>query len=305
MSNLLVEYHTITPDYFHALGIRLLKGRGFTPADLQRAADLDKHYDRLPEGDYNLPKEESNAMIYPVVINETMAHDFWPNQNPLGQLFSQGSDNGPWKQVIGVVNDVRQWGLTHKPVPEAYDAFTGRGWLFVVLHTPRQPLSLATEVRRALAQVDPQLSLFSVRTMDQVIGENAQGQQFLSLLVGAFAALAVLLAAVGIYGVLSYLVTERTREIGIRMSLGASRRRVLSQVVLDGMRLAVIGFAVGLAGAAAAGRVLASLLHEVKPGDPAVFAATAGFLLLVAFGACYLPARRAARLDPMSALRYE
>jgi ABC-type antimicrobial peptide transport system permease subunit len=141
--------------------------------------------------------------------------------------------------------------------------------------------------------------------MDQVIGENAQGQQFLSLLVGSFAGLAVLLAAVGIYGVLSYAVTERTREIGIRMSLGASRGRVLGQVILEGMRLAVAGFAVGIAGALATGRVLASLLHEVKPGDPAIFAVTAGFLALVALAACYLPARRAARLDPMTALRYE
>ena len=141
--------------------------------------------------------------------------------------------------------------------------------------------------------------------MDQVIGENAQGEQFLSLLVGSFAGLAVLLAAVGIYGVLSYVVTERTREIGIRISLGASRGRVLGQVILEGMRLAVAGFAVGIAGALAAGRVLASLLHEVKPGDPAIFAATAGFLALVALLACYIPARRAARLDPMTALRYE
>ena len=114
--------------------------------------------------------------------------------------------------------------------------------------------------------------------MDQVIAENAQGQQFLSLLVGSFAGLAVLLAAVGIYGVLSYAVTERTREIGIRISLGASRARVLGQVILEGMRLAVVGFAVGIAGALAVGRVLASLLHEVKPGDPAIFALTAGFL---------------------------
>jgi putative ABC transport system permease protein len=132
-------------------------------------------------------------------------------------------------------------------------------------------LSLTAEVRRALAQTDASLPLFSVRSMDQVIGENAQGEQFLSLLVGSFAGLAVLLAAVGIYGVLSYAVTERTREIGIRMSLGASRGRVLGQVILEGMRLAVTGFAVGIAGALAAGRVLASLLHEVNPGDPAIF----------------------------------
>jgi len=243
-------------------------------------------------------------MFYPVLINQTMAHAFWPHSSPLGKMFTNG-DHGPWRQVVGVVGDVRQWGLTHKPVPEAYDPFTGTNGSFLVLHTSRQPLSLTADVRRVLAQMDPSLPLFSVRTMDQVIGEHAQGEQFLSLLVGSFAALAVLLAGVGIYGVLSYMVTERTREIGIRMSLGASRRRVLGQVILEGMRLAVVGFAIGIVGAVAAGRVLASLLHEVKPGDPAIFTVTAAFLVLVAFGACYLPARRAARLDPMTALRYE
>jgi len=304
MSNLLVEYHTITREYFHAMGVRLLEGRIFDPADVQHALALDARYEKLPEGGH-LPDNETNAMVYPAVINQAMARAFWPDRSPLGQMFSQGTDNGPWKQVIGVVNDVRQWGLTHKPVPEAYDPFTGDTDPFLVLHTSRQPLSLTPEVRRALARTDASLPLFSVRTMDQVIGENAQGQQFLSLLVGSFAGLAVLLAAVGIYGVLSYVVTERTREIGIRISLGASRGRVLGQVILEGMRLAMVGFAVGIAGALAAGRVLASLLHDVKPGDPAIFAATAGFLALVALAACYLPARRAARLDPMTALRYE
>jgi putative ABC transport system permease protein len=304
MSNLLVEYHTVSREYFHAMGVRLLEGRTFDPADVNRVQAINARFEKLPEGG-RPPDAEANAIVSPVVINEAMALAFWPKQSPLGQMFSQGSDHGPWKQVIGVVNDVRQWGLAHKPVPEAYEAYTGDSRPFLVLHTTRQPLSLTPEVRRALAQTDASLPLFSVRTMDQVIGENAQGQQFLSLLVGSFAGLAVLLAAVGIYGVLSYAVTERTREIGIRISLGAGRGRVLGQVILEGMRLALVGFAVGIVGALAVGRVLASLLHEVKPGDPAIFAVTAGFLALVALLACYLPARRAAHLDPMTALRYE
>jgi putative ABC transport system permease protein len=304
ISNLLVEAHSASSEYFRAMGVRFLEGRNFEPADVQRVLGLEAHWEKLPEGGH-LPDSEADAMVYPVIINQAMARAFWPNRSPLGQMFSQGSDHGPWRQVIGVVSDVRQWGLAHKPVPEAYQAFTGDQGMFLVLHTFRKPLSLTPEVRRALAQTDPSLPLFSVRSMDQVIGDNAQGQQFLSLLVGSFAGLAVLLAAVGIYGVLSYAVTERTREIGIRISLGAGRGRVLGQVILDGMRLAVVGFAVGIAGALAAGRVLASLLHEVKPGDPQIFAVTAGFLALVALLACYLPARRAARLDPMTALRYE
>jgi putative ABC transport system permease protein len=304
MSNLLVEYHTVSREYFHAMGVRLLEGRTFDPADVNRVQAINARFEKLPEGG-RPPDAEANAIVSPVVINEAMALAFWPKQSPLGQMFSQGSDHGPWKQVIGVVNDVRQWGLAHKPVPEAYEAYTGDSRPFLVLHTTRQPLSLTPEVRRALAQTDASLPLFSVRTMDQVIGENAQGQQFLSLLVGSFAGLAVLLAAVGIYGVLSYAVTERTREIGIRISLGAGRGRVLGQVILEGMRLTLVGFAVGIVGALAVGRVLASLLHEVKPGDPAIFAVTAGFLALVALLACYLPARRAAHLDPMTALRYE
>jgi putative ABC transport system permease protein len=303
-SNLLVERHNIGGDYFRAMGIRLLEGRLFDPADVQRAQELDAHYEKLPDAS-RLPDAETDAMVYPVVINQAMVRAFWPDRSPLGQMFSQGSDHGPWKQVIGVVNDVRQWGLAHKPVPEAYDSFTGDSRLFVVLYTSRQPSSLTPEVRRALAQTDASLPLFSVRTMSQVIDENAQGQQFLSLLVGSFAGLAVLLAAVGIYGVLSYMVTERTREIGIRISLGSSRGRVLGRVILDGMRLAVLGFAIGIAGAVAAGRVLASLLHEVKPRDPAIFVGTAAFLALVALLACYIPARRAARLNPMTALRHE
>jgi predicted permease len=305
MSNRLVEQHAVSPEYFRGLGIRLLQGRVFTDADIQTALEQDMRLNQFWKNNTMPPADQTNGVFFPCVINESMARFFWPNQSPIGKMFSQGSDNGPWKQVIGVVNDVRQWSLTQKPIPEAYEAFDGRSRQFLVLHTSLPPSSVTAEVRSALRQIDSTLPLYSVRSMDDVVAGQAQGQQFLSLLVGSFAGLAALLAAIGIYGVISYLVTQRTREIGIRMSLGAGRGRVLGEVLLEGMRLALLGLAVGIAGAFAVGRILASLLHEVKPGDPLIFAATAGLLAAVALLACSLPARRAARLDPMIALRYE
>jgi len=305
MSNQLVETHAVSPGYFRAMGIRILKGRDFTAADVQQAAALDAAQTPFWEKGHSPPADQTNRMIYPAVINESMARFFWKDRNPIGQSFSWGSGNGPWRHVVGVVNDVREWGLTQKAVPEAYDAFDGDSRMFLVLHTALPPSSLTPLVRRTLAQLDSNLPLFSVRTMDEVIGGQAHGERFLSSLVGSFAALALLLAAMGIYGVLSYAVTARTREIGIRMALGASHGRVLGNILGGGMRLVLLGFIGGAAGAYAGSKVLTSLLHEVKPGDPLVLIATAAFLGLVALAACYLPARRAASLDPMVALREE
>jgi len=304
-SNQLVEMHAASPDYFRAMGVSLLQGRVFTGADIRKALAYDMQLDPIWESNATPPADLTDGIVYPCVINESMARFFWPNESPLGKMFSQGSDHGPWRQVIGVVSDVREWSLTHKAVPEVYDPFDGRSRQFLVVHTSLPASAVTPEARRALAQVDASLPLYSIRSMDQVVASQAQGQEFLSMLVGSFAGLAVLLAAIGIYGVLSYLVTQRTREIGIRMSLGASRARVLGELLRDGMTLALLGLGAGAGGAFAAGRILASLLHEVKPGDPLIFAATALLLAAVALLACYLPARRAARLDPMKALRYE
>ena len=305
MSNQLVEMHAASPDYFRAMGVRLLQGRVFDAKDIQTALAYDMQLDPIWESNARPPADLTDGIVYPCVINESMARFFWPNESPLGKMFSQGSDHGPWKQVIGVVSDVREWSLTQKTVPEAYDPFNGRSRQFLVLHTSLPASAVTAQARRALAQVDASLPLYSIRSMDEVVAAQAQGQEFLSMLVGSFAGLAVLLAAIGIYGVLSYLVTQRTREIGIRMSLGASRARVLGELLREGMTLALLGLAAGAGGAFAAGRILASLLHEVKPGDPLIFLATALLLAAVALLACYLPARRAARLDPMKALRYE
>jgi putative ABC transport system permease protein len=307
MSGPLVEAHRVTPEYFPAMGIRLLKGRLFTPADAQHAMEMDARRTEAFEKGIRLPAGQRNLMVYPTVINETMARYFWPNEDPVGRMFAGGGgdENGPWRQVIGVVGDVRQWGLTEKTQPEAYDSLYAPRRVFLTLHAWVPPSSVTRAVRRALARLDSSLALYRERSMEDVVDDNSRGQRFLSSLVGSFAALAALLAAVGIYGVLSYVVTQRTREIGIRMSLGASRARVLGEVLREGMLLAFAGFALGIAGAIALGRVMESLLHDVKPRDPAIFAATAALLGVVTLLACYIPARRAARLDPMRALRYE
>jgi putative ABC transport system permease protein len=305
MSGPLVETHSVSPDYFRVMGVRLLQGRGFTPADTQAAMALDARMRPFWESGARPSAEQTNAIVYPSVINETMARHFWPTENPLGQMFSSGNQNGPWRQVIGVVSDVRQWGITHRPVPEAHEVIRSRSRVFLVLRTSMRPSSLTAPVRAVVAKLNPALPLFSVRTMDEVIDDNTQGQQFLSLLVGSFAGLAALLAAVGIYGVLSYSVTQRTREIGIRMSLGATQGRVLAEVLRQGMLLTAVGSAIGIAGAFAAGKILATLLSQVKPGDPSILVATTALLAVVALIACYLPARRAARLDPTNALRHE
>jgi putative ABC transport system permease protein len=307
MSGPLVENHAVTPDYFRAMGIPVLKGRVFAPADAQHAMELDARIRAAFARGARPPAAERNAMIYPAVINQTMARFFWPDEDPVGKMFARGfgDENGPWRQVIGVVGDVRQWGLTQKPRPEAYDPLYAPRRLFLTLHTSVAPLGVTPGVRRALAKIDSGLGLYRVRTMEDVVDDNSQSQRFLSSLVASFAALAGLLAAIGIYGVLSYAVTQRTREIGIRISLGASRSRVLTEVLRGGMLLAAVGVALGIAGALAAGRLMESLLHELKPRDPGIFAAAVALLTVVTLLACYIPARRAARLDPTRALRYE
>lgn len=307
MSGPLVESHRVTPEYFRAMGIPLVKGRLLTPEDVQHAIEMDSRRRAAWEKGAQLPAEQRNLMVYATVINSTMARTLWPDEDPVGRMFSGGGgdENGPWRQVVGVVGDVRQWGLTEKPRPEAYDSLTAPSRFFLTLHTSVAPSSIAPAVRRALTSIDPSLALYRERTIADVVDDNSKGQRFLSSLVGSFALLAALLAAIGIYGVLSYVVTQRTREIGIRMSLGATRSRVLADVLRQGMSLAIVGFGLGLAGAFAAGRVMESLLHEVKPRDPLIFLVTAAFLAAVTLLACLLPARRAARLDPLRALRYE
>jgi len=250
-----VEMHGITPGYFATMGIPLLAGRMLTEEDTDRALALDTVLSKNPTD-----SEIRNA-IYPVDIDRAMARMFWPGQNPIGQRFSYNG-NGPWLEVVGVVGDTRQWGLRVPPRPEEYQPFDGRlyGGAILVLHTALPPQSLVAGVRQQVAALDPDLPLFAIRTMEQLVAQRTASERTESLLVGLFAGLAALLAAVGIYGVMAYLVAQRTHEIGIRMALGAHRSDVLRLVVGRGLKLTLIGVAIGNAGALGLTRFLATLL---------------------------------------------
>jgi putative ABC transport system permease protein len=305
MSGPLVEFHSISPGYFRAFAVPLLKGRDFTEADMGQELQRDLKTSAIfKKAGSNPPSDEIGSIVYPVVINETMAKMFWPNQDPLGKMYSHGPTS-PWNEIVGVVGDVKQWGLAEPVQPEAYNLADGGQRLMLVVHSTLPKNGVAASVRQAVADIDSSLALYSIRTMDEVVAENAIPERMLTTLVAIFSGLALLLAAIGIYGVLSYLVTQRTREIGIRISLGARRGQVLALMLKQGLKLALIGTAAGMVAALAAAQVLTSVLHGVSARDPVVLAATAAGLIAVAFVGCYVPARRATRVDPLVALRYE
>jgi putative ABC transport system permease protein len=296
-----VEIHGMTPGYFETMGIPLIAGRMLTEEDTDRALALDTALSQ-----HWTPSEAQNA-IYPVDIDRAMARMFWPGQNPIGQRFSYYGSNGPWMEVVGVVGDTRQWGLYVPPRPEGYQPFDGStlGGTILVLHTALPPPSLVAEVRQQVAALDPDLPLFRIRTMEQLVAQHTASARTESVLVGLFAGLAALLAAVGIYGVMAYLVAQRTHEIGIRMALGARRSNIFRLVMGQGLRLTLIGVAVGNACALELTRFLSSLLYEVKPTDRVTFILVSLILTTVALLASYIPSRRATKVDPMVALRYE
>ncbi|HYY56583.1 MAG TPA: ADOP family duplicated permease, partial [Pyrinomonadaceae bacterium] len=280
------NHRQISPDYFQAVGQTLRQGRPFNEADNDRAMPV-------------------------AVINETMARIYWPNESPLGKRFKVSGDDNPWLTIVGVVSDVRQMGTDAPIKAEMYVPYWQGSPYFwfsprdLVVRTTVTPSSLVPAVRQAVHEVDPYQPLSNIRTMDEVLGrETAQRRMGMVLLI-AFGALALLLAALGIYGVLSYFVIQHTPEIGVRMALGAQGRDVLRLVIGKGMRLALFGIAVGLAGAFALTRLMKNLLFGVSAIDPLTFGSVAALLAVVAFFACYLPARRATRVDPMIALRSE
>ena len=277
------EFTSITPDYFDVMGIPLVRGRKFTERDREGAPEV-------------------------VIVNETMARRYWPNEDPLGKRINLGNpEQSPWRTVVGVIGDVRRGGLDKEPYPQMHAPLAQAPYNTVafVARTSGDPLALVPAVRRELAEQDRDLPLSSVRTMEQVLADSVARRRFQMLLIASFASIGLLLAGVGIYGVISYSVAQRRHEIGVRMALGARAPDILRLVVGQGLGLALAGVGVGLLAAFALTRVLASMLYGVSTTDPVTFVGVALLLAGVALLASYIPARRATKVDPMVALRYE
>jgi putative ABC transport system permease protein len=278
--------NSVTPGYFTALHIPLIQGRLLDQRDGVDAPNS-------------------------VVVNQAFVRRFLANEDPLGKRFEAGlgpRQGGPqiWT-IVGVVGDTKQQGLASETEPEAIASALQwpRFQMTLVLRTSLDPMSLVSAVRKEVSDLDKNLPLYGVQTMDEVLAQEVATQRFNAGALAGFAALAVLLAAVGIYGVMAYAVGQRTREIGVRMALGAERSRVLRMVLNEGLRLALFGVVLGVAAAFGLTRLMASLLFGVKASDPAIFVAVTLALIAVAVAACWIPARRATRVDPVVALRYE
>jgi putative ABC transport system permease protein len=290
---------SVSSDYFRAMKIPLRKGRFFSDADERIALPVIRWFEQQP-----LPPRFNEPQPAPVIIiNETMARTFWPNEDPIGKRIRIIAS--PWLTVVGVVGDIRH-GLTAKPNPEMFMSHLQEpsGSLAVVARTSGDPLSLAAAVREQVKALDKDQPL-TITTMERLFSDSVAGQRFNALLLGVFGALALGLAMVGVFGVINYSVAQRTHEIGVRIALGAQTRDIFKLVVGQGMTLALAGVGVGLAGAFALTRFITKLLYEVSPTDLATFTVVALLLAGVALVACWIPARRAAKVDPMVALRCE
>ena len=276
------SFRAVSQDYFRTMRIPLLKGRWFDGHDTAESQPV-------------------------VVINETMAHQISPDyEKVLGKRIKHGFKNQV-AEVVGVIGDVKYAGLDQQTKPEMYAPFAQRAWPFmrIVARSKSEPPLVAATIREAVRAIDKDQPVDKMTTMSSVVSASIVSRSFYTQLLGTFAALAFILAAIGIYGVISYSVAQRTREIGIRVALGARRSDVLGLVLKEALRLTAIGVGLGLVGAFAATRVLRSLLFEVKPTDPATFICLSLLLTLVALLASYIPARRATKVDPLVALRYE
>ena len=281
-----LESRSIMGDYFHTMQIPLRKGRDFGPQDLIDKAPLVG------------------------IANDTMVRQYFPNEDPLGKRVRWArSPNVEWITIVGVVGDVKHFGLDLPEQPALYSPYTQinpwKRWMTFAVRTQSDPAAMGQAVKQQIWKVDSQLPITKVKTMNEVSAASFAGRRFNMLLLTLFSGLALILAAVGVYGVMSYAVTQRTQEIGIRMALGAQMGDVMKLVMKSGFVLALIGVAIGLAGAFALTRLMTSLLFAVEPTDKVTFAVVSLCLMLTALIACYLPARRATKVDPLVALRYE
>jgi putative ABC transport system permease protein len=276
------DQYDVTPDYFRELGIPLIAGRLFTGQD-----------------DRDHPKV--------ALINQTAARRLWPDRSPVGAKIHTGSKSAPWRTVVGVVGDVYQYGLDSQKTMQLYYPYEqdANYDMTLLLRGDVNPLGLTGAVRRAVFTIDKDLPISDVEPLDEVLSDSVAGRRFSVLLLALFAAGALALAAVGIYGVISYSVTQRTCEFGIRVALGAQPGDVLGLVLRQSMLLVALGTAIGLAAAFALTRLLATLLFGVSATDLPTFAAVSLVLMGVALAASFIPARRATRTDPMIALRSE
>jgi putative ABC transport system permease protein len=274
------DIQPITPDYFQAIGIPLLRGRQFTEAEMK-------------------PRPEA------AIVNSAFAKKFWPDEDAMGKHILLQDDRLPRGPlvVVGVAGDVKQFGLDTEPRPEIYLPMRSHSMTLIV-RTRGNPAQWATAVRETVKGLDNRAAI-SMRTLEQMVSRTAWSRRNLALLMGVLGAVALLLAAMGIYGVISYLVAQRTREMGIRLALGAQRHEILKLVLGQGLALTMIGVAAGLTLAFALTRFLSSMLYGVSAADPITFAAIALMLAVVALMASFLPARRAMKVDPITALRHE
>jgi len=271
----------VSPEYFNVMRVPLVSGRYFDERDVKGAMET-------------------------VIVNEEMAERFWPGESPLGKHVRPGS-SGPWRTVVGVIRDTKHFSVDNEPSITIYLS-SGQfpiGTLYLVVRTTSDPARMTEAITGELRTMDAELPVYDVRTMDQRLFDSLARRRFSMLLLGAFAAFALILAAIGVYGVISYSVNQRTHEFGIRMALGARQSNILRLVIRNALMLISVGVSLGLAGAFALTRLMSSLLFNTGAADPFTFAAVSTWLVLVAILASYLPARRAARVDPMIALRYE
>jgi putative ABC transport system permease protein len=276
-------YRVVLPDYFRTMGVTLLKGRDFTERD-----------DAISPG--------------VVIVNEALVRRQWPGEEVLGKRITVNGEGSKPREVVGVVKDLKQGEWASEPKPEMYlpyfQAASPRS-LTLVIRASSGASEIGPEVRREVWAIDSDLPVSKVTGMEDVVSESVGQQRFNTLLIGLFAATALILASVGVYGVMSHAVTQRTHEIGVRLALGARERDVLGMIIRQGLGLTLTGLAAGVIGALALMRVMKSLLYEVSATDPLVFGGVAAALTLSALLACYVPARRATKVDPMVALRHD